>query len=282
MSGKDRWYEELVRDFYQGLVQDEGFETVRVQHDVRIQGRSGTTHQIDIFWEFNLAGVAHRTAIECRRYNSKIKKSHVAAFHSVITDIACTNGVIVTTAGFQSGAVSYAEHQGIRLVLVNPMLREIHVKMDARFFDVRNWRFVLDQSHVDGMKERLGLNSIPFHIAGIPEDIRFSDAAGTPQGTLAELVAPYRCQTGEHELEVNAYLPSAHGPILVRAVGFEVTSQSIPSEFVVGGLSAARAVLEDLRSTPPKYLLPDGTISDCPGGDPPPAARAELNHVGHD
>ena len=273
MSGKDRWYEELVRDFYQGLVQDEGFDTVRVQHDVRLQGRSGTAHQIDIFWEFNLAGVAYQTAIECRRYNSKIKKSHVAAFHSVIADIGCTNGVIVTTVGFQSGAVSYAEHQGIRLVLVNPMLREIHVKMDATFFDVRNWRFVLDQSHVDEMKTRLGLESIPFHLEGTPEEIRFSDAAGNPQDTLAELVGPYRCQTGEHELEVNAYLPGAHGPILVRAVGFEVTSQSIPNEFVVGGLSAARAVFEDLRSAPPKYLLPDGRISESPGGGPPAAAR---------
>lgn len=261
MSANDRWYEELVRDFYQGIVQDEGFDTVRVQHDVRIQGRSGTSHQIDIFWEFNLAGVVYQTAVECRRYKSKIKKSHVAAFHSVIADIGCTNGVIVTTEGFQSGAVSYAEHQGIRLVLVNPMLREIHVKLDARFFDVTSWQFVLDQTHADEMKRRLGLESIPFHVEGTPEEIRFSDSAGNPQGTLAELVGPYRCQTGQHELEVNAYLPSANGPVLVRAVGFEVTSRSMPSEFVVGGLSAARAVLEDLRSTPPKYLLPDGTVS---------------------
>ena len=68
-------------------------------------------------------------------------------------------------------------------------------------------------------------------------------------------------QVGEHELEVNAYLATPYGPILVRAVSFKVTLLSMPSEFVIDGINAARAVLEEWKSAPPKYLLPDGTIS---------------------
>ena len=79
-------------------------------------------------YEEHSVGRLYRTAIECRHIKRRITKNQVAAFHDLIDDIGGTTAVIVTTAGFQVGAARYAKYRGVRLVLVNPMLRRFAFK----------------------------------------------------------------------------------------------------------------------------------------------------------
>ena len=43
-------YEKFVQDIYQTLHRAEGFDRIKVNHNVKILGKSGCKHQIDIYW----------------------------------------------------------------------------------------------------------------------------------------------------------------------------------------------------------------------------------------
>ncbi len=67
-------YEMLAQEIYQGLIDAQGIETIVVQHNVKLPGNSGQKHQIDVYWEYEIAGVRHKVAIECKNYNSTVKQ----------------------------------------------------------------------------------------------------------------------------------------------------------------------------------------------------------------
>jgi len=109
-------YELLTRDVYQALLRSEGVETVEVRHDTEVLGRSGCTHQLDVYWEFRLAGVLFRSAIECKRHASTLEIGRVRDFYGALADIGNIQGIMVTTIGYQSGAKKFAEFYGVNLL----------------------------------------------------------------------------------------------------------------------------------------------------------------------
>ena len=65
-------YERFTQEIYQQLVNLDVVRTTKVQHDVKLEGRSGQKHQIDVYWEYEIAGNKHRVAIECKNYNTLV------------------------------------------------------------------------------------------------------------------------------------------------------------------------------------------------------------------
>lgn len=63
-------YEKFTQEIYQELVNADVLKTTEVQHNVKLKGRSGQEHQIDVYWEYEIAGTKHKVAIECKNYNS--------------------------------------------------------------------------------------------------------------------------------------------------------------------------------------------------------------------
>lgn len=122
-TGKN--YEEIVRDIYQAIVDYDnpnfGYKKIEVQHDIILTGMSGTTHQIDVYWEFELAGLSYKTIVEVKDWKSKVQQDKIHGFNSVKQDIAgCSNAVFVSKNGFQKGAIEYARHYGITLCQIEP------------------------------------------------------------------------------------------------------------------------------------------------------------------
>ncbi len=118
-------YEEIVRDIYQAIVEydnpESGYKKIEVQHDVVLKGMSGTTHQIDVYWEFELAGLTYKTIVEVKDWKSKVQQEKIHSFNSVKQDIAgCSNAVFVSKSGFQKGAIKYARHYGMTLCQIEP------------------------------------------------------------------------------------------------------------------------------------------------------------------
>lgn len=108
-------YELFVQGIYQALLNTEEILTILVERNKKIRGKSGSEHQIDLYWEFSLAGQNYSTAIECKDYKSRISIGKIRDFHSVLNDIPNLNGIFATTVGYQSGAKDYAKHNGIQL-----------------------------------------------------------------------------------------------------------------------------------------------------------------------
>jgi Restriction endonuclease len=122
---KDKEYELLTQAVYQTILMKEGHENIEVQHDVKIKGRSGTTHQVDVLWRFKQAGVEHTVLVECKNYTRKIDLGKIRSFKSVIDDLGPCQGIMVTTTGYQSGVETFARHNGISLKLLRRPTPEI-------------------------------------------------------------------------------------------------------------------------------------------------------------
>ena len=48
-------YERFTQEIYQQLVNLDVVRTTKVKHDVKLEGRSGQKHQIDVYWEYEIA-----------------------------------------------------------------------------------------------------------------------------------------------------------------------------------------------------------------------------------
>jgi hypothetical protein len=117
-------FELLVQAIYQEIIDEEKFDTINVEHDIKIKGKSGQAHQIDVYWEIMIAGVLNRVAVECKDYATKISLGKVRDFSSALDDIGNIVGIFVTTKGYQLGAKKFAEHKGIALKTVNTPTQE--------------------------------------------------------------------------------------------------------------------------------------------------------------
>jgi hypothetical protein len=134
MAARDVEYERFVRDIVQVLLRADGLETVSVQHSVKVRGRS-REHQIDVYWEYRLGGVVHRVIMNCKNYKSRVEVTDVLTLSGVLADMPGTLGLIVTTVGFQKGAIEYAQEHAIGLKIIRPphdddwegRIREFHI-----------------------------------------------------------------------------------------------------------------------------------------------------------
>ena len=50
-------YELFVKEIYESILECNGIDNINVQHDVKMKGVNGVERQVDIFWEFELAGL---------------------------------------------------------------------------------------------------------------------------------------------------------------------------------------------------------------------------------
>jgi hypothetical protein len=105
-----------VKEIYESLGCD-------AKEDINVQGIR-TKHQIDVFAVFNFGGQVYRTIIECKYWNSRVKKGQVGTLLGVIADIGAEKGVIVSKKGFQSGAREFARYTNISLVSYDELVRD--------------------------------------------------------------------------------------------------------------------------------------------------------------
>lgn len=108
-------YEEIIKALYQALMLNDGYDNVNVQHNITLKGKSGATSQFDIFWEFKIAGIRHRVAIECKNYNRSVGVDDVREFACKLQDVGNLIGIMVTRKGYQEGAIKTAKASGIYL-----------------------------------------------------------------------------------------------------------------------------------------------------------------------
>ncbi|WP_240223451.1 restriction endonuclease [Rheinheimera hassiensis] len=113
-------YELLTQKIYKAILESEGVENIAVRHDVKIKGKSGVEHQIDVFWEYRYVGVSHKVLIECKYYTKPVSLIHARNMLGLLSDIPSSQGLIVTTQGFQSGVIDFCCHYEINLKKIRP------------------------------------------------------------------------------------------------------------------------------------------------------------------
>ena len=164
-------YELFTQSVYQQLVDMDVAKVTKVQHNVILEGRSGQKHQIDVYWEYKIAGNKHRVAIECKNYSKPISKDKICAFKGVLDDLNGVNGIMVTKEGYQKGAKEYAKEYGISLkelripkygeTIIGEIEQHFHIEMRQTLFKVdENWA---NEHNIDieGYKQRIDFISVP-------------------------------------------------------------------------------------------------------------------------
>ncbi|WP_052143272.1 restriction endonuclease [Vibrio cholerae] len=112
-------FELLVKAIYEEILSLDEIENTVIEHDLKILGKSGVSHQIDVYWEFVHAGIKHRVAVECKDYKAKVSIGKIRDFNDALNDIGNVKGIFVTSSTYQSGAIDYAKHCGISLMCVS-------------------------------------------------------------------------------------------------------------------------------------------------------------------
>jgi hypothetical protein len=117
-------FELLIKAIYEEMLSADGYGTVRVEHNVKLLGKSGHQHQVDVYWQFKIAGVTHKVAVECKDYQSSVSIGKIRDFYGVLEDVGDVRGVFVTTKGYQKGALEYAKEKKIDLQVIREPTQE--------------------------------------------------------------------------------------------------------------------------------------------------------------
>ncbi|NKA93522.1 hypothetical protein GO283_01973 [Ralstonia solanacearum] len=112
--------EDHVRNVYQTLLGLE-MKSAVVGRGVSLRGSTGSIYEIDVYYEFEIAGVRHRVAIECKNTARPMGRDDVLAFAMKVQDCPGVVGVIVSAGGYQSGALEFAEKKGLKVLSVEEL-----------------------------------------------------------------------------------------------------------------------------------------------------------------
>lgn len=132
-------YELFTRALHQQIIEQQGYQNIEVLHNQIFYGKSGAKHQVDVCWTIKVANIEQLFCVECKLFNRRVKKEHVASFVAKIEDIGGARGVFVTTLGYQTGALRLAKHKDVTLISATyevenrPATLEIYI---PKFHDV--------------------------------------------------------------------------------------------------------------------------------------------------
>lgn len=159
-------YERFAQHICMKLLNYTLLKPIAVSHNVKLQGKSGCKHQIDVYWEYEHEGKLHRVAIECKNYNSMVPIGKVRDFWGVINDLDNVSGIMISRIGFQSGAIQYGNYYGIALKTLDVPTGEEQIGSISFscYSEVRHCLFMIDKEwalqngfNIQQLRERLSL-----------------------------------------------------------------------------------------------------------------------------
>lgn len=106
-------FEEYCLKILKEYAKKENLNHFTIEHDTKIQTDDGN-YQIDIYAKFIALGVEFKVLVECKRYS----RETVAILESKLNSIGAHKGIIISTSGFQEGAIIYAQKHGIALIQI--------------------------------------------------------------------------------------------------------------------------------------------------------------------
>lgn len=86
-----------------------------VEHNIKLRGRSGVEHQIDVYAEYKAPLHTSKIVVECKSYDQPIDKDIVMKLVHEVDDLGMDKGILVTTSYFTTDAVSTAQGYNIEL-----------------------------------------------------------------------------------------------------------------------------------------------------------------------
>lgn len=250
-------YEVLLEQVVKGLnaLEGAGLKNVRIERNVYLEEKTPDdkgqpmTRQIDLVWEFELAGMKYQTVFQAKNLKDKVERHHIDTFKTVLQDIPGNpKGVIVTKVGFDSGVLNYARHNGIGLYLLRAAEAADFAGGNIPSLDLqlKLYRRKLMRMRLIALHEPKDLNEYLSACKKSPDQLKFYDSHGVIIGTGVDLEndvrVPHNAGDGIHRVtqtfQQSAYIHTDSGK------RFEVTTvRSIVSLTKLQDLSILSIVL---------------------------------------
>ena len=269
-------FERFTQRIYQKLVNNDVIKPIIVQHNVKLKGKSGCEHQIDVYWEYEIDGYLHRVAIECKNYDTLVPIGKVRDFFGVLQDLNNVRGIIVSSKGYQEGAKKFANYYDISLKALrrpgwNESIGSITTTTHA---DIRHTLFLIDENWIDEHNFSLDClrqfyTEFQFEkteywkaVSYFPiktKDHFIRNAKGEQVSSLEELEQqiPENLKPGT-EITFpfeDGWIESHHwGPMKIREVKFEYESKVQETAMSLAADDFVEAILEDALAGKTEYI----------------------------
>jgi hypothetical protein len=268
-------YEKFTQEIYQSLIDAQGINSIKVEHDIKIEGRSGQRHQIDVYWEYQIAGITHKVAIECKNYNKVVSVGKVRDFYGVLADIGNINGIMVSKKGYQRGSKEYAKHYGINLKeLREPKdedwegkIKTIVVNMVMIMPQIKSRVIVVDEEWVRKNIKLPESGEFRYSIRGMADEFWVVDNKGNrlknfhqldqelPQNWKAEKELEHTYEFDNGFIEDQGY-----GKIKIKSIQYKYEVNTGENQLIIDGRDTAKVILKDALSGEIKFFNKDGSI----------------------
>ena len=106
-------FEQSIFEIFKGL--QHKVKHYEVIHDAKEKSEKAE-YQIDIKITFEFLGADFKVLVECKKFNSSIKRDLIQILHDKVKELGAHKGILVSSSGFQKGAIEYATKHGIALI----------------------------------------------------------------------------------------------------------------------------------------------------------------------
>lgn len=110
-------FEKYCKNILLGYAEEEKLPNFTIIHDTKLTAHDGT-YQIDIYASFTAMGVEFKVICECKRYKNPVNREKVVILADKVKSLGAHKGILLSTSGFQCGAIQYAKEHGIALIQV--------------------------------------------------------------------------------------------------------------------------------------------------------------------
>jgi hypothetical protein len=270
----DKEFELLTQEIYQILLKAQGLTTIEVKNNVKIKGKA-FEHQIDVYWEYEIADIKHRVAIECKHYNSEVSVGRVRDFYGVLSDIGNINGIMVSKIGFQKGAKEYASYYGINLKELRPpseddwkgRIKSIIVNIRTVVPNIKQRNIVIDQDWVKANIELPTDSNFSYSIRGMADEIWIFDKEGNKIKNFnnldQELPIKWKSENDiRHNYEFeDAYIEvEKYGKIKIKGIQYLYNVNTGIDEIRIDGQDTAKAILKDVLTGKILFFDKNGNV----------------------
>lgn len=94
-----------------------GLKNYKSDHRQIVPGMDGE-YEIDIVASFEQLGLNFKVLIECKHYKRRVEREDFLVLQEKMTSLGAQKSVLVTSFGFQSGALEYAKKHGIGAIVL--------------------------------------------------------------------------------------------------------------------------------------------------------------------
>lgn len=116
-----------------------------IKHNQKVKTYDGT-YQIDVLAEYTALGTHNTVLIECKKQARSVERDEVSSLYDKVKSLGAQKGILISTAGFQSGAVQYAKIHGIALwQIFNRWIKHISNSASDPPPDIIRFQFLIEK-----------------------------------------------------------------------------------------------------------------------------------------